>query len=102
MIMMELRKEITSKLNNSILMKIKNSPKPTKVAEVIAVTKNFPGIALAFDEIAELINISNPGADEKSRESDYDENEIKRHPDLLVVHTPYKTYVRFTGETSKY
>ena len=100
--MMELRNEITSKLDNMVLNKIKNSPKPTKVAEVIAVTKNFPGMAFGFDEIAELINISNPGASEKSRESDYDANEIKRHPDLLIVHTPDKTYVRFTGDSTAY
>ena len=100
--MMNLRNEITSKLDNMILNKIKESPKPTKVAEVIAVTKNFPGMAFGFDEIAELINISNPGAEEKSLESDYDPNEIKRHPDLLVVNTPDKIYVRFTGDSTAY
>jgi hypothetical protein len=93
--MIELRGDITRVLNDEILDNIKKAPKPTKVAEVLAVTRNIPGIAVTFEEIAEIINISDPGRDEKSSPSDYDVKEIRKHPELLVENLPNVTYVRY-------
>ncbi|MEM0372552.1 MAG: hypothetical protein QXO69_01790 [archaeon] len=102
--MMDFRRQLAEKINDNVLNKIKNAPKPTKVAEALAVVKQFPAMALTFEEIAELVNISDPGADEKAKASDYDVNEIRKHPEMRVVRTPTETLVRYvgTGQNSLY
>lgn len=102
--MMDFRRQIADKLNDSVLDKIKNAPKPTKVAEALAVVKQFPAMALTFEEIAELINLADTGKEGKSKASDYDINEIRKHPEMRVVRTPSETLIRYvgTGQNSLY
>ncbi len=99
--MIELRRIVSDKLTPRVLDKIKEAPKPTKTAEVIAVTKELKGLALSLEEIAEIINIADPGR-ERSHASDYDLNELKRNPELIVVSTPSETYVRYVGSRTLY
>jgi transcription initiation factor TFIIIB Brf1 subunit/transcription initiation factor TFIIB len=100
--MMELRGDISKRLNHTVLESIKKAPKPTKVAEALAVVKELGGVAVSLDEIAEIINISEPGRDEKARASDYLIKDLDRHPDLLLVKTPRETLVRYVGTRSMY
>lgn len=101
-VVMELRGEITKKLSSVTLEKIKKAPKPTKVAEALAVVKELEGTAVSLDEIAEIVNIADPGRDAKARASDYVLEELGKHPDMLLVKTPKETFVRYTGGRSIY
>ncbi|MEM4221815.1 MAG: hypothetical protein QW097_00050 [archaeon] len=93
---LELRSEIMKRLDDNVLLSIKNAPKPTKVAEVIAVVKHFPGMALSLEEIAEIINIADPGRSTKAKPSDYNPMEIMKNKELVVISGPDGTYVRYT------
>ena len=84
-------------LTERVLERIRNAPKPTKTAEVVAVAKELKGVALSLDEVATIINIAEPERDVKARASDYDPEELKKRPDLLVITTPRGTFVRYTG-----
>ena len=97
---MNFRKPLAEKINDRVLDKIKKAPKPTKVAEVLAVIRQFPGMALTFEEIAELNNISEFGKPEKAKASDYVAAlaDIRKHPEIRVIITPSETVVRFTGD----
>ena len=96
--MMNFRRQVSEKLTPDVLDKIKKAPKPTKVAEVLAVTKQFPGMAMTFDEIAEIINVSDIGRDEKSRPSEYNADEVAKNPELRVIRTPTETLIRYVNQ----
>lgn len=98
----EIRKEITAKLDEKILNRIKNAPKPTKVAEALAVVKEMGGVSVSLGEIADVINIAEPGRNVKASEKDYVIADLKRHPSLLLTTTPSGCYVRFTGGRNIY
>lgn len=100
--MMELRSDITRRLSQAVLENIRNAPKPTKVAEALAVAKELKGVAISLDEIAEVVNISEPERNIKARSTDYEITELEKYPDLLLVKTPRETYVRYTGNISLY
>jgi uncharacterized protein with PhoU and TrkA domain len=93
----ELRKEITSKLDGTVLERIKNAPKPTKVAEIISVAKEFKNMSLSLEEIAEITNVAEPGRNVKARMKDYPIEELRKHPNLLVTTTPQGCFVRYVG-----
>ena len=95
---MNFRKQVSEKLTPDVMDKIRKSPKPTKVAEVLAVVKQFPGMAMTFDEIAEIINVSDIGREEKSRPSEYNAAEVAKHPDMRVVRTPTETFIRYVNQ----
>jgi len=96
--MKKLRGSIERNLDEETLSRIKAAPKPTKVAEALAVAKEFRGKALDLSEIAEVANIANPGREEKSNKDEYPVEEMRKHPDLRVLSTPKGAYVRYTGE----
>ncbi len=96
--MKKLRGSIEKELNDETLRRIKAAPKPTKVAEAIAVTREFKGKALDLSEIAEIANIANPGKEERSKKDEYPIKEMKKHPDLRVLSTPKGNYIRYTGD----
>lgn len=98
----EIRREIIAKLDDKILDRIKKAPKPTKVAEALAVAKEMAGMSLSLGEIAEVINIAEPGRNIKAAESDYTIADLKRHPSLLITTTPQGCFVRFTGGRNIY
>ena len=93
---MEIRGDLQRKLTPVVLKRIQEDPKPTKTAEVVVVTKELGGMAVSLEEVAEIINIAEPGRDIKAKESDYSVEELKNHPDLLVVTTPSACHVRYT------
>ena len=95
--MISFRKQLSEKMTTQVLNKIRDAPKPTKVAEALAVVKQFPGIAVSLDEIAEIRNISDPGNPEKSKASEYNPDEIGKHPEMRIVRTPGETLVRYVG-----
>jgi len=99
---MELRSDITQRLTPIVLKNIRKAPKPTKVAEALAVAKELKGVAISLDEIAEVVNIAEPGRNIKARSTDYDIADLEKYPDLLLVKTPRETYVRYTGRISLY
>ncbi len=99
--MIELRGDITRKLTPAVMERIREAPKPTKTAEVVIVTREFKGMALSLEEIAEIMNISDPSR-QRSRASDYEVRELEKHPELLVIKTPTATYVRYVGLRSLY
>lgn len=100
--MIELRGDISKRLTTNVLESIRKAPKPTKVAEVLAVAKELGGVAVSLDEVAEIINISDPGRDEKARANDYSVRDLDKHPDLLLVKTPRETLIRYVGARSIY
>lgn len=93
--MKELRGNIKNGLNEEMLRRIKNAPKPTKTAEALAVVKEFDGNAISLSEIAEIVNIANPGRDERAKSEEYCVKDLRKHPELRVVATPNETYVRY-------
>ena len=95
--MFKLRASIKEQLNEEILRRINSAPKPTSVAEAIAVTREFEGKALNLMEIAEIANIADPGKDEKSSAANYSTEAMRKHPDLRVIQNPNETYVRYVG-----
>ena len=100
--MISFRRQISEKMTTSVLEEIKKAPKPTKVAEVLAVVKQFPGIAITLEEIAEIANISDPGKDEKSTPEEYNPDEINKHPEMRVIRTPTETLVRYLDQAVLY
>jgi hypothetical protein len=100
--MIELRPEIERKLTPVVLEHIRKAQKPTKVAEALAVTKELAGISVSLAEIAEIINISEPGRDMKAGASDYTLAELDRHPDLVLTTTPRGSFVRYVGGKTLY
>jgi len=96
--MKELRGSIEKELHEEKLHRIKAAPKPTKVAEAIAVTREFEGKALSLSEIAEIANIANPGREERSTEEQFSLEEMRKHPDLRVISTPKGSFIRYVGE----
>ncbi|GEM_PF-2282767 len=95
--MLELRGDITRRLTPDVLDKINQAPKPTRVAEVLAVTRQLPGIAVTFEEIAELINLADPGRAERADPRNYDAKELRKHPELLLEQLPSTTFVRYVA-----
>lgn len=95
--MISFRTQLSEKMTTSVLNTIRDAPKPTKVAEALAVVKQFPGIAITLEEIAEIKNIADPGNPEKSRASEYNSDEINKHPEMRVIKTPNETLVRYLG-----
>lgn len=100
--MISFRKQISERLTTRVMDEIKSAPKPTKVAEVLAVVKQFPGIAITIEEVAEIANISDPGKPEKSSPSDYNLVEVGRHPDMRVLRTPNETLVKYLDNKAVY
>lgn len=96
--MRELRGDVKNNLNEEVLRRIKSSPKPTKVAEAIAVVKEFDGKALSLGEIAEVVNVAEPGREQKATEEEYPVKEMRKHPNLRVITTPKETHVRYVKE----
>ena len=93
--MLELRPRILDHLTPLVLERIRKEPKPTTIAEAIVVVKHFDGMALNLDEIAEIINIADPGRSKKARASDYDLNELDKHDTIRLIKTPNETLVRY-------
>jgi hypothetical protein len=100
--MIEIRQEIEKRLSPVVLERIRLAPKPTKVAEALAVAKELPGVSVGLNEVAEIINIADPGRDVKAKPSDYATNELDRHPDLVITITPRGSFVRYVGGRSIY
>jgi len=96
---MELRRNIEQKLTSKVLDEIADAAKPTKTAEVVAVVKQFPGMALSLEEIALIANIAEPGRDVKARASDYDVSEVQRYPEMLIVREPHGVSVRYSPKS---
>jgi hypothetical protein len=95
----EIRGEIMKRLTDATINSIRQAPKPTPISEVVAVTKNFRGSALNLEEIAEIINIAEPGRNVKAKASNYQPiSELERHPNLLVTRTPNDCFVRYTDK----
>lgn len=92
--MIDLRPEIQKALNPKVIDSIRRAPKPTPVAEVLAVAREFGGKALSLDEIAEIVNLSDPGKTPRAKAANYHAQEIVKHPELLLVRTPRETLVR--------
>ncbi len=95
--MYSLRGSIKEDLSEEALRRISSAPKPTKIAEVLAVTKEFEGKALNLMEIAEIANIAEPGKRERSSADEYPVEDIKKHPNLRVIQNPSETYIRYTS-----
>ena len=96
----ELRSDIMRRLTPAVIKKITDAPKPTKIAEVLAVTRALDGMAVNLDEIAEIINIAEPGRNIKAKQNDYNIAEVKNHPDLVVVGIAANNFVRYTSRLS--
>jgi len=94
---MPLRKEIEERLSNYVIEQIRKEAKPTKVAEALAVVKYFKNMSLSTEETAQIINIVEPYREVKAKASDYDYDEMKKHPDLLITRTPTQVFVRYVG-----
>ena len=93
-IMIDLRGDLTNQLTPPVMDRIRKAPKPTPVAEALAVVKEFKGRALSLEEISEVLNLSDP-ARERRRAKDFDSEELKKHPELLLVRTPTECMVRY-------
>jgi len=93
--MLDLRNPITERLDEATMNKIAAAPKPTAIAELIAVAKNFPNLLLGLDEVAEILNIAQPGRDRKAKATDFEIAELKKHPNIRVVQTGDQIFVRF-------
>jgi len=100
--MIEIRQEIEKRLSPLVLERIRVAPKPTKVAEALAVAKELPGVSVSLEEIAEIINIAEPGRNVKARPSDYSTSELDKHPDLVLTITPRGAFVRYVGGRTLY
>jgi hypothetical protein len=100
--MMEIRGEIEKRLTLPVLERIRVAPKPTKVAEVLAVVRELPGVSVSLKEVAEIINVSEPGRDLKAKFSDYSAEELDRHPDLVLTLNPRGSFVRYVGGRTIY
>lgn len=98
----ELRKEIMSKLEEKVIDRIRAAPKPTKVAEVLAVAQEMGNVSVNLGEVAEIINIAEPCRNIKAAAKDYSSEELKKHPSLLVTTTPQGCYVRHVGGRNIY
>lgn len=98
--MFPLKKQIEDRLSSYVLELIRKEPKPTPVAEALAVVKHMKGMSLTTAEIAEIINISEPYRNVKAKPNDYAYDELKRHPDLLITRTPSDIFVRYVGGRS--
>lgn len=94
---LELRGDITSRLNDAVLDNIRKAPKPTKTAEALAVAKELHGAAVSFEEIAEIVNIAEPGRNTKAKPKDYQLDELKKHPALVITTTPKANFIRYLG-----
>ena len=99
---MDLRPEIQKILNSKAIDNIRKAPKPTPVAEVLAVAREFGGKALSLEEIAEIVNLADPGKSPRAKAANYLSQEITKHPELLVVRTPRETLVRLNTSTLKF
>jgi hypothetical protein len=97
--MIDLRGDLTKQLTPQVMDKIRKAPKPTPVAEALAVTKEFQGRALSLEEIAEIVNLCDPGRDRRAKASDFNPDELNRHPELLLVRTPRECMVRYRIHT---
>ena len=93
-IMLDLRGDLTKELTPQAIDRIRKAPKPTPVAEALAVVKEFSGKALSLEEIAEILNLSDP-AGRRAKAADFNPEELKRHPKLLLVRTPQECMVRY-------
>ena len=100
--MIEIRQEIEKRLTPAVLERIRMAPKPTKVAEALAVTRELGGISVSLDEVAEIINVTEPGRDAKAKSRDYSAAELDRHPDMVLTTTPRGTFVRYVGGRTIY
>lgn len=100
--MMELRGDIEKRLTPLVLERIRNAPKPTKVAEVLAVVKELPGIGVSLSEIAEIVNVAEPGRDIKAKATDYSIKDLDRHPDLVLTINPRGSFVKYVGGRTLY
>ena len=80
---MDLRSIITENLTQPTMDKIAAAPKPTPTAEVVAVVKEFE-VGLNLNEIAEILNISNPGG-RRASAKDFDVEALRQHPQLRVI-----------------
>ena len=96
----ELRGDLMRRLTPKTIKQIADAPKPTKVAEIVAVTKALDGMSVNLEEIAEVINIAEPGREIKAKADDYNADDIKNHPDLVVVGTPSSHFVRYAAKLS--
>ena len=96
--MIELRKEVAEKLTPVTIDRIRKALKPTKTAEAMAVVKELKGVSLSLDEIAEIINISEPGRGVKAKASDYSSEELGKNPELIITRTPKNCFVRYVFE----
>lgn len=95
--MYPLRRVIEERLSDYVIDQIRKAPKPTPVAEALAVTKQFRNMGLSTSEIAEIINIVEPYRDLKAKPNDYLYDEMKKHSDLLVTRSIDDIFVRFVG-----
>jgi len=100
--MIEIRQEIERRLTPIALEHIRVAPKPTKVAEALAVARELSGVSVSLEEVAEIINVAEPGRDSKARARDYSAAELDRHPDLVLTTTPRGTFVRYVGGRTIY
>jgi len=100
--MIELRGEIEKRLTPPVLEKIRIAAKPTKVAEAVIVARELGGASVSLEEVAEIINIAEPGRDVKAKASDYPVNDLDRHPDLVLTITPMGSFVRYVGGRTFY
>lgn len=94
---LELRGDISSRLNDAVLDRIRKALKPTKTAEALAVAKELKGVAVSLEEVAEIVNISEPGRNTKARVTDYEINELRKHPSLIITTTPKADFIRYIG-----
>ncbi len=100
--MIEIRQEIERRLTPKVIEHIRVAPKPTKVAEALAVARELGGVSVSLEEVAEIINVAEPGRDNKARSKDYSSAELDRHPDLVLTTTPRGTFVRYVGGRTIY
>jgi hypothetical protein len=100
--MIEIRQEIEKRLTPPVLERIRLAPKPTKVAEALAVARELGGVSVSLEEVAEIINVAEPGRNVKAKQSDYSTKDLDRHPDLVLTITPRASFVRYVGGRSIY
>ena len=93
--MLNLKPRIEEKLDENTIQKIAAAPKPTPVAEAIAVTKQFEHISLDLEEIAEILNIAEPGKNKRAKASDFDVQEMRKHPNLRVIQSAGRVYIKY-------
>ena len=100
--MIEIRQGIERRLTPQVLEHIRLALKPTKVAEVLAVAKELPGVSVSLEEVAGIVNTAEPGRDMKAKVKDYSVSELDRHPDLVLTTTPKAVFVRYVGGKTIY